>query len=222
MSQHAFKKLLSSLTLVERERVLKVAIAYGLPADDPAWLILAINQSGLIAMEKTLAELANLHKKEIFAFEQKAENLANMAMENAAQMAIQKISDTLATTAQSLCQKRELKVGATWVICAAVIGVSFYVGISVFTYRFLESSLYKKGFTDAYQLASDEKARASWANTAAGKIAFKLSQATDIALLATCNNPGSGWRLNDEGNLCYPYLNSKEMVYGWGVPKNLD
>ena len=221
MSQHAFKKLLSSLTLVERERILKVAIAYGLPADDPAWLILAINQSGLIAMEKTLAELANLHKKEILAFEQQAQKLANMAMENAAQMAIQKISDTLASTAQSLCRKRELKVGATWVICAAVIGVSFYVGISLFTYRFLESSLYKKALTDAYQLAYDEKARASWANTATGKIAFKLSQVTDIALLATCNNPGSGWRLNDEGNLCYPYLNSNEMVYGWGVPKNL-
>jgi len=220
MSQQAFNKLLGSLTAAEREQVMKVGMAYGLGPEDPAWIILAINQSGLISMQKIIVELTELHRKELIAFKQKADKLAEVSMDKASKAAIKNISDTLATTAQSLYRKRELKVTTTWTVCAAVIGVSFYVGISLFTYQFIESTLYKKALTDAYQLAFDEKARASWANTETGKLAFKLSQTADIMQLATCSKPGSGWKLNDEGTVCFPFGNSDSMVYGWGIPKN--
>ncbi|HEY8034714.1 MAG TPA: DUF6753 family protein [Methylobacter sp.] len=221
MSQKAFQALLDSLTADEREKVMKVAMAYGLGPDDPAWVILAINQSGLIAIKKTVVALTELHKSEIKAFEQKAQKVAEVSMDKASKAAIKNISETLAITAQSLYRKRELKVTTTWTVCAAVIGVSFYAGISLFTYQFIESTFYKKALTDAYQIAYDEKARASWANTAIGKMAFELSQSTDISQLATCRRPGSGWQLNNEGTVCYPNANSDRMVYGWGVPKNI-
>jgi hypothetical protein len=221
MSQKAFQVLLDSLTADERERVMKVAMAYGLEPDDPAWVILAINQSGLIAMQKSVVALAELHREEIAAFKQKADKLAEVSMGEAAQAAIQQISDTLAITAQSLYRKRELKVTTTWTVCAAVIGISFYAGVSLLTYQFLESSIYKKALTDAYQIAYDEKARASWANTAIGKIAFELSQSTDISQLATCRKPGSGWQLNNDGTVCYPYATNDSKVYGWAVPRNV-
>jgi hypothetical protein len=221
MSQQAFHKLLDCLTPVEKERLLKVAMTYGLGPDDPAWVILAINQSGLIAMQKSVNALTELHRKEIIAFKQKADKLAEVSMEKAAQAAIQQISDTLAINAQSLYRKRELKVTTTWTVCAAVIGVSFYVGVSLLTYQFLESSIYKKALNDAYQITYDEKARASWANSSTGKMAFELSQVTDIVQLATCNKPSSGWQLNNDGTVCYPYATNDRKVYGWAVPKNV-
>lgn len=219
MSQKAFQMLLNSLTVHERERVLKVATTYGLAIDDPTWVILAINQTGLMAMEKAIAELTDLHHKEIAAFQQKAQMLADVAMGKAAQESILKISDTLASTAQSLYRKGELKVTTSWTVCAAIVGITFFVGVNLLSYLYLESTVYKKAQTDAYQMAYDEKNRASWANTKIGKLAFELSQVTDIQVLALCRNPGSGWRFNVKKDVCLPLRNSDGVTYGWAIPK---
>ena len=220
MSQQAFDKLLGCLNAAEREQVMKVAMAYGLGPEDPAWVILALNQSGLMSMQKIIFELTELHRKELIAFKQKADKLAEVSMDKASKAAIKKISDTLAITAQSYYRKRELRVTTGWTVCAAVVGVSFYVGISLFTYDVLESSLYKKALADAYMLAYNENARANWANTAVGKMAFELSKVTDIVQLATCNKPNSGWELNKDRTACYPHGTRDGALYGWAVPKN--
>lgn len=219
MSQQAFDLLLRSFSAAERERVMKTAMAYGLSPDDPAWVILAVNQSGLMAMEKAINELKGVHSREIKAFEEKARLLAKASMDEAAHEALQKISETLAVNAQNLFRKRELRITTSWLVGAAVIGASFYIGISLLTYQYLESTFYKKALNDAYQIAHDETARANWANTPTGKTAFALSQVTNIAQLAACNKPGAGWALNKEGTICFPQQNSDGYIHGWAVPK---
>ncbi|MGD7037271.1 hypothetical protein [Methylotuvimicrobium buryatense] len=198
---------------------MKTAMAYGLSPDDPAWVILAVNQSGLMAMEKAINELNGVHSREIKAFEDKARLLAEKSMDKAAHEALQKISETLAVNAQNLFRKRELRITTSWLVGAAVIGASFYIGISLLTYQYLESTIYKKALNDAYQIAHDETARANWANTQTGKTAFALSQVTDIAQLAACNKPGAGWVLNKDRTICFPQQDSDGFIHGWAVPK---
>jgi len=219
MSQQAFDLLLRSFSAAERERVMKTAMAYGLSPDDPAWVILAVNQSGLMAMEKAVSELNGVHSREIKAFEDKARLLADEHMDRAASEALQKISETLAVNAQNLFRKRELRITISWLVGAAVIGASFYIGAVLITYQHLESVIYKKAVHDAYQIAHDETARANWANTPTGKIAFALSQVTDITQLAACKKPGSGWMLNNDKTVCYPQANQDGLIHGWAVPK---
>jgi hypothetical protein len=198
---------------------MKTAIAYGLGPEDPAWLILAINQTGLIGMEKTIHALAHIHEKEIAAFDKRAQQIAGAAMDKAAQDAIQQISHQLATTTESLYRKRIFTISSRWTVATVAAGMVLMVGISVFMYQFIESSLYQKAFNDAYLEVNDEKARASWANTPKGKFAFELSRTTDIEQIARCKKDGSGWVLSDDGNVCYPNVNSDGIIHGWGIPK---
>lgn len=60
----------------------------------------------------------------------------------------------------------------------------------------------------------DQKARASWANTTNGKLAYKLYQAGSIDELATCNQPG--WKVETQkvGLVCMPTA-MNNLTYGW-------
>jgi hypothetical protein len=60
----------------------------------------------------------------------------------------------------------------------------------------------------------DQKARASWANTANGKLAYQLYQAGSIHKLAYCDQPG--WTPAKKGMICYPH-HFKGLLYGWQI-----
>lgn len=60
----------------------------------------------------------------------------------------------------------------------------------------------------------DQKARASWANTPVGKLAYQLYQAGSIHVLATCNQPGWKIEMQKLGSVCLPVA-IKGSTYGW-------
>jgi len=219
MSQQAFQQLLKSLPRDEREKVLKTAMAYGLSADDPAWLILALNQSGLFSINQAITALNNQRGSEVLAFKTTAKEIADGAMENAANYQLNKISEKIATTAQHIYKKQVLKVSAAWFICAAIIGICFFIGTTTLTYQYLKNTFYVEAQQVAYKQVVDEQARASWANTETGKIAHSLAQVTDIKALATCKKTKSGWKIiGDKKNVCIPHALNKKII-GWRIPK---
>jgi len=138
MSQQAFKNLMRSLSSTEREQLLKTAMEYGLTTDDPAWIILALNKTGLRSIEKATEALNRQRKAEVFAFQKTAERTANAVMTRAADENILRISEELTKTTQKLYHKRELQVTTGWLVTAAVIGVSFFIGVNTISYFYLK------------------------------------------------------------------------------------
>lgn len=218
MSDQAFQSLLKSLSPVERDALLKTAVNYGLTPDDPAWLILAINHSGLIGIEKAIEQLQRQRQIELEAFKSTAEHIASSAMTTAANENINHISEQLANTARGLYRSRELKVTVAWVVVSAVIGITFFVAANVVSYQFIKSTLFEQAKQVAYEQVANEAHRASWANTETGKVAYALSQVTNIHDLATCQKNHSGWRISDSKNrFCFPHP-KKKTVTGWRIP----
>ena len=74
MSQQSFNKLLASLSTQEREQLMKVGVAYGLSTDDPAWLVLALNQSGLLSVQSAIKDLHQQRKIELMNFNAQAKS----------------------------------------------------------------------------------------------------------------------------------------------------
>ena len=221
MSQQAFQQLLKNLSPSEREKILKTAMEYGLSSSDPAWLILALNQSGLHSIEKAIDALNTQRQAEILAFKNTAQVIADAAMESAATQQLNHISGKLATTAQHLFKQQALKISTGWFITAAVAGIGFFIAVNTISYVYLKKTLYAQAYQDAYQEASDEQARASWANTETGKIAYQLAQVTDIKALTTCQKPGSGWYIEkrEQSKICFPKPNNKGEITGWRIPE---
>jgi len=218
MSEQAFQALLKSLDPAERDVLLKTAVSYGLTPDDPAWLILAINHSGLIGIEKAIEQLQSQRQIELDAFKSTAEHVASSAMATAANENINRISKQLAKTAQELYHSRELKVTVAWVVVSAVIGITFFVAANVVSYQVIRSTLFEQAKQEAYEQVVNEAHRASWANTETGKVAYALSQVTSIHDLATCQKNQSGWRIsNSKVRFCFPHPKNK-TVTGWRIP----
>jgi len=145
MSQKAFTRLMRSLSTTEREQLLKTAMEYGLTTDDPAWIILALNKTGLRSIEKATEALNRQRKAEVFAFQQTAERTANAVMTRAADENILRISDELAKTAQKLYHQRELKVTTGWIVTAAAIGITFFIAVNTVSYFYLKNIVYEQG-----------------------------------------------------------------------------
>jgi len=151
MSQQAFQRLIKSLNGSEREQLMKTAMDYGLTTDDPAWIILALNHSGLRSIEKATAALNKQRRVEVQAFQQTSERTANAVMTRAADENILRISDELAKTAQKLYHKRELKVTTGWLVTAAIIGISFFIAVNSISYFYLKDMTYQRAKSDIYQ-----------------------------------------------------------------------
>jgi len=151
MSQQAFKKLMRSLSSTEREQLLKTAMEYGLTTDDPAWIILALNATGLRSIEKATDALNKQRRAETQAFQQTAERIANAVITRAADENILRISDELAKTAQKLYHKRELQVTTGWIVTAAAIGISFFIAVNTLSYFYLKDMAYQRAKFDIYQ-----------------------------------------------------------------------
>jgi len=218
MSDQAFQALLQSLSPVERDALLKTAVSYGLTPDDPAWLILAINHSGLLGIEKAIEQLQSQRQIELEAFKSTAEHVASSAMTKAANENINRISEQLAKSAQGLYRSRELKVTVTWVVVSAVIGIAFFIASNIVSYQFIRSTLFEQAKQEAYKQVANEAHRVNWANSESGKVAYALSQVTNIHDLARCRKVGSGWRIgNAKTRYCFPHPRNK-TVTGWRIP----
>jgi hypothetical protein len=112
-------------------------------------------------------------------------------------------------------------------ITTLFVMVMFAVMTAVNTFRLdgiraaAQAEGFKAGYTSGYDKAKDEKAAASWANTAEGKAARGLARAGSIKVLSTCNAPG--WEVGvgpDGARWCYPRQSSlREEPTGWKLPQ---
>jgi len=76
----------------------------------------------------------------------------------------------------------------------------------------------EKGRAEGYQAAHDEQARASWANTPAGRRAYALDQLGSLDMLILCK--GEGWQIDRQkgGRVCFPQTDAKGRMTGWFIP----
>lgn len=75
------------------------------------------------------------------------------------------------------------------------------------------------GQAEGYQLAQDQQAAASWANTPEGQRAYRLDQLGSLDSLALCKGPGWVIDTNQNGRrFCSPQPNSDGQVSGWFIP----
>ena len=72
------------------------------------------------------------------------------------------------------------------------------------------AAAYAMGRARGLDLARDEQAAASWANTPEGRLAYRLAQGGDLEALARCTAPG--WHL--ENDMCFPRA-SANGLHGW-------
>lgn len=77
-----------------------------------------------------------------------------------------------------------------------------------------------EGYAGGLQVNQDQVAAASWANTPAGQLAWRLETAAPgtLAKLARCDQPG--WTAKGQGSqrVCYPFAAPDGKTYGWAVP----
>jgi hypothetical protein len=72
------------------------------------------------------------------------------------------------------------------------------------------AAAYAMGRSRGLELARDEQAAASWANTPEGRLAYRLAQGGDLEALARCTAPG--WHL--ENDVCFPRTGTSGL-HGW-------
>jgi len=71
-------------------------------------------------------------------------------MTRAADENILRISEELTKTAQKLYHQSELKVTTGWLVTAAVICISFFIGVNTISYFYLKNIAYDQGHTNIY------------------------------------------------------------------------
>lgn len=77
-----------------------------------------------------------------------------------------------------------------------------------------------EGYAAGVQVNQDQAAAASWANTPAGQLAWKLETTNPgtLAKLAGCDQPGWTVEAKGKGRICIPRPASDGSFYGWYVP----
>lgn len=137
-----------------------------------------------------------------------AERVAATA-ETAAQNAKQAAAEAHASARE---ERRSLALWASCLVACAVLAAG------ALGYHLGERAGEAVGQAAGYQVAGDEKAAASWANTPTGQLAYGLDKAGSLAALARCDRPG--WKAESQGGrrVCLPYRDRDGQTWGWALP----
>ena len=219
MSLKSFNHLMKTLPADEREKLMKTAMAYGLSSNDPAWLILAMNHSGLVSINKAIETLHTQRKIETNTFKEASKEIADNAIQNASNEAMQNISSSIANSIKQKYHFREQRITYGWITAIATLGISFFIAVNFISYNFLKYSFYEQAKYEIYRKVSNEQVRSEWSNTPEGKLSYSLSNVTDIQQFVTCNNEQDGWEIvvKENKRLCLPHPNDNEIT-GWYIP----
>ena len=115
---------------------------------------------------------------------------ADATVKASAEAAKADLAQAVAATAQKIAHNTSTKQMWRWAAgCIAVAFMCFSL-FGWYTYSSAKDSGYQAGYVAGYTKAKDEKAAAAWANTAEGKLAYRLAQSTSIKDLAKCTGPG--------------------------------
>ncbi len=193
-------------TDAEREKLYKIRDALGIKNNDALWTILL-----------ALDHYQRIYEKVPSVIKETAQVVTADIRKTAAEqmkVAAEETKRDLAKAVSEVAQQVAIKTAGTrmlqWALaCTAVVAVVLVV-VGWLGY----SAGRKGGIADGYQVATSEQARASWANTPEGQLAYDLAQTGSIRELATCS--GRGWK--QEKGFCYVQAQNGK-IYGWALPK---
>lgn len=122
----------------------------------------------------------------------------------------------IASAADDIASATARRQATQWIIAGVLLaGV-----LSAVFYWIGANAGEKHGFVTAYTQAADEKAAASWANSADGRLARRLADAGGLIFVAECK--GDGWKIEKESDgtpVCFPHRDKNGQVTGWRIGK---
>lgn len=120
------------------------------------------------------------------------------------------LAEAISVTAQEVAQTVSKRSLTQW-ICASIA----IIGTVLLTtgYMAREAGLHE-GFQRGLAEARDERAAATWSNTANGRAAYRLDKINVLSPLLTCTIPG--WRR--DGKFCHPGKAEDGAFYGYRLP----
>ena len=207
--EDAFTKLLGRQpTDKEKQGLLRARDALDLKNNDALWLLVM----ALGHYETLYARFPALIKQAATDVMAKSKEAADAEFQAAATRAHRDLSKAVAASAHEIAGRAASATRWRWLAIGVTASLASFAVMTTWVSRLADRAGYAAGRLQGYAAARDEIAAASWANTPEGQVAFGLSKAGSIRLLADCS--GKGWVRHDD--VCYPKAN-KEGLQGWRV-----
>lgn len=206
----AFEKLLGRQpSSKERENLYRVREALGIKDNDALWLIIIALEHYQTLYGRFPAAITEAAKATLA----EAKAAATAQAHAAASEAKRDLAEAVARTAHDIAKQVATTRMFRWAAgCTAVVVITI-TGVGWFSYAQGRSSGLARGWAEGRRDTQDEQARASWANTPEGQVAYGLAQAGSLRELATCG--GRGWQVKN--GVCFPH-GERGNVYGWRIP----
>lgn len=190
----------------ERQSLYRVRDALGLKNNDALWLVLMALQHYQGQYEKFPQAIAQAAKDTLVNFKV----TADATVKASAEAAKADLAQAVAAAAQEVAHNTSAKQMWRWAAGCIAVAV---LCVGLFGW-YMHSSGKESGHQAGYAEARDEKAAASWANTAEGRLAYRFAQSGELQRLANCN--GKGWKV--EKGVCFPMKDESGYVHGWVLP----
>jgi hypothetical protein len=201
----SFEKLVGMLPSdEERQDLFRARDALNIKDNDALWPLLVM----LRHYQTVYATVPGLIKQTVTEVLRQARKTAEADLKAASARAEADLARSVADTAGQIADKRASTKRWQWISVSLAIGLAALTTVDILSQRSGRAA----GYSDGYQAARDERAADAWANTPEGQLAYGLSKAGTIRMLATCS--GRGWTMKD--GFCYPHPENGS-VYGWRI-----
>lgn len=174
--------------------------------DDDAIMLVFI---ALMSHQKTLTLAPSVLKTQLADFADSAARIAKAKTAELAEQTTRDLAQAVATASVTVADETAKKSRLMWTAAATL---TMAVCFSVIGY-FAHSTGITAGYFSGLLEARNEVAAASWANTADGRTALRLSKSPAWPMLTKCH--GAGWQIKD--GVCYPHP-ANGRVSGWPLP----
>jgi hypothetical protein len=193
----------------ERQRLMRGRAAAGIKDNDALWTLLLILEQYETLYERFPALIA----KAASDITDNVRAAAEAEMKAAAASTHAELAKSVAKTARDIAGRVATGSRWRWISTSFALAAAIFAGVGIGMFRQGVSSGMAAGRLEAYASARDEKAAATWANTAEGQIALGLAKAGSLRELAACS--GKGWKRR--GTSCLPKCD-RVAIDGWNLP----
>jgi hypothetical protein len=234
--QESFKNIFGeSPRKGDLEAFYRVRDALKIKNDDALWSVLFALQYYLTLYEKIPADIEARAKQIQAALSDTSKAIAEASMAQAHEKLSIAVANASVKVAEDVAGKQRA-LASTQLLQWAVVGaLLLFVGAGFLAYIVHKSGYaegrasgyeeakkieseegYKRGRAEGYRETVNEKAAASWANTAEGKSAAEIARTGVLTMLTRCT--AKGWKTKD--GFCYPFVDERGQVHGWRLPSN--
>ncbi len=184
-------------------RMRDIGDALGVSDNDAVWLMIMLHEHQMSELRNASALAAESRKKN----EGRSYVAAGAITEAEMQKRLTKEAEVIASLAKDVARATAGRSYLQWAIAAAIVALA---SLSVAGWLGWYSG-HKAGHAEGYAETQDERANASWGNSAQGKKSRRLAEAGSLDLLADCSGPG--WYT--VGDKCMPAKSRKVGTFGW-------